>query len=92
MSIQYTTIHKEWNKVPKQGAFKVINKNGDVMYVVDGKYHREDGPAREYASGTKKWFLNGKKLSEEEFNQRKNDCNGKVVEIEGKKYRLVSAE
>jgi hypothetical protein len=24
-------------------------------------YHREDGPAREWADGTKEWFLNGKR-------------------------------
>lgn len=36
--------------------------------------HREDGPAVEYANGTKIWYLNGDRLTEEEFNERmKND-------------------
>ena len=27
---------------------------------MNGKYHREDGPAYESANGTKYWYLNGK--------------------------------
>lgn len=27
---------------------------------LNGKLHREDGPAIEFANGTKRWFLNGK--------------------------------
>ena len=29
--------------------------------------HREDGPAIEWSDGSKKWYLNGQELSEEEF-------------------------
>ena len=40
----------------------------------------------------KQWYLNGIDLTEEEFNikmkEKNNDCAGKVVEIDGKKYRL----
>jgi len=32
--------------------------NGDKEWYVDGKLHREDGPAVEWANGTKNWFLN----------------------------------
>jgi hypothetical protein len=32
--------------------------------------HREDGPAIEYASGSKSWYLNGKKLTERQFNYK----------------------
>ena len=38
------------------------NKNGSKFYYSDKKMtclHREDGPATEYASGTKEWFING---------------------------------
>ena len=34
------------------------------------------------------YFINGKKLSKEEFEARNNPCNGKVISIEGKKYKL----
>jgi len=34
--------------------------------------------------------LNGTQLTEAEFNARQHPtCNGKVVEIDGKKYRLM---
>ena len=36
----------------------------------------------------KKWYINGKQLTEEEFNKQRSCCTGKVVEIDGKKYRL----
>ena len=29
--------------------------------------HRENGPAVEYANGSKEWYINGKELTEAEF-------------------------
>lgn len=37
----------------------------------DDKLHREDGPAAEGSDGTREWYLDGKRLSEEEFEARK---------------------
>ena len=34
--------------------------NGHKVWHLNGKRHREDGPAYEYASGTKAWWLNDK--------------------------------
>ena len=34
--------------------------NGDREWYLNGKYHREDGPAVEYANGNRCWYLNGK--------------------------------
>jgi hypothetical protein len=34
--------------------------NGDKSWYLNGKHHREDGPAIEYANGSKSWYLNGK--------------------------------
>ena len=34
--------------------------NGDKQWWLNGKLHREDGPAVERANGTKQWSLNGK--------------------------------
>jgi hypothetical protein len=34
-------------------------QNGITSYVLNGKLHREDGPAREYANGTKEWWFHG---------------------------------
>ena len=64
--------------------------NGNKIWYLNGKYHREDGPAIERADGTKYWFLNGKELTEAEFNKKlKKPCNNKVIEIDGIKYRLT---
>ena len=42
----------------KNGRYE--DKNGDVCWFKDGKYHREDGPAVEWADGTKFWYKDGK--------------------------------
>ncbi len=34
--------------------------DGSKYWCLNGKFHREDGPAMEYANGTKYWCLNGK--------------------------------
>ena len=37
-----------------------IDKNGTKEWrLKNGQYHREDGPAIEYANGDKRWYLNG---------------------------------
>ncbi|NVM34069.1 MAG: hypothetical protein HWN81_00640 [Candidatus Lokiarchaeota archaeon] len=43
--------------------------DGSVLgyYDWDKKLHRLDGPAIEYVSGSKRWYINGKHLTEEEF-------------------------
>ncbi len=61
-------IDCNWNIMP-------INFSG-VVYVklekryhwyLNGQLHREDGPAVEYISGLKQWYLNGKPYSKEEW-------------------------
>ena len=37
-----------------------VYDNGNKYWYLNGKLHREDGPAYEGASGTKAWYLNGK--------------------------------
>ena len=37
-----------------------IDDNGTVGWSVNGKLHREDGPALEYLNGRKEWWLDGK--------------------------------
>ena len=67
-----------------------VYDNGDKWWYLNGKRHREDGPAIEWADGSKFWYLNDELLTEAEFNKRKNKpCSGKVVEVEGVKYKLV---
>ena len=39
-------------------------------WYLNGKRHREDGPACEYVSGRKEWHLNGKPISEADHRLR----------------------
>ena len=39
---------------------KVEYPNGTKYWYLNGKRHREDGPAIEYPNGEKHWYLNGK--------------------------------
>ena len=39
--------------------------NRRTEWRLNGKLHREDGPAIEWASGTKEWYLNGKRHRED---------------------------
>ena len=42
-----------------------IYANGDKRWYLDGKLHREDGPAIEWANGIKEWYLNGNRHRED---------------------------
>ena len=46
-----------------------VYADGSRYWYMNGKFHREDGPAFEYANGDKIWYINGKHLTEEEFLQ-----------------------
>jgi hypothetical protein len=37
-----------------------VDEYGTKRWLLNGKRHREDGPAVEWADGDKHWFLNGK--------------------------------
>ena len=67
-------------------------KNGDKAWYQNNLRHRIDGPAIEYKNGIKIWLIKGNEYTEEEFKKvtEKNCIENKVVEIEGKKYKLVS--
>lgn len=71
--------------------------NTSKEWRIEGKLHREDGPAIEYANGNKEYWLEGKFYQTEEsykktlatYKASKDSCDGKEVEIDGKKYKLV---
>ena len=43
-----------------------VYPNGNKYWYLNGKPHREDGPAVEWVDGGKEWYLNGKEVTEEE--------------------------
>ena len=73
--------------------------NGNKFWYLNGELHREDGPAIEYVNGGKRWYLDGQQLTEDEHwlvtstKPPSTPCaqtlSGKVVEIDGKKYKLT---
>ena len=68
----------------KKEQFIHINEDGIKVYFSDREMtirHREDGPAIENANGDKSWFLNGKRLTEEEFNALMNPVELTLDEI-----------
>jgi hypothetical protein len=83
----------------------VIHPNGTRQWTLNGKYHREDGPAIEYLSGTKVWYLNGMKhreggpaieyssRKEWYFNDRRHREDGPAIELfDGTKYWFLNDE
>jgi antitoxin component YwqK of YwqJK toxin-antitoxin module len=75
-------------KLHREDGPAIEYSDGDKFWYLNGELHREDGPAVEYPSGTKYWYLNGERLTEQDFLARTNACDGRVVEIDGKKYQL----
>ena len=68
--------------------------NGSKYWYQDNKLHRIDGPAIEDSDGSKYWYLDGNKLTQAQWKQSvtsKPSCVGKIVEVDGVKYKLVAA-
>ena len=88
---EYGTKHWYINgKLHREDGPAIEWADGAKSWYINGKCHREDGPAVEWANGTKYWYINDKFLTEAEFNARikQSSCDGRVVEIDGKKYKL----
>ena len=86
---------KRWyldGKLHREDGPAIEWADGGKSWYRNGKLHREDGPAREWASGTKWWYRNGRALTEAEFMARNKTCDGKVVTIDGKQYKLTEVK
>jgi hypothetical protein len=56
--------------LPNGGELHEFAISGNKYFFLKGEYHREDGPAIEWANGNKSWYLNGEFIScktQEEF-------------------------
>ncbi len=51
---------RDYREIPMYFTGIVEYPNGSKLWYRNGKQHREDGPAREWADGGKDWWLNGK--------------------------------
>ena len=66
-----------------------VKADGDKFWWLNGKLHREDGPAVEYADGGKSWYLNGKWVTEEEHKRMTYQIQRMTYQIhsEGKRVK-----
>jgi hypothetical protein len=95
-AIEYVSGSKEWylnGNLHRTDGPAVELASGSKCWYLNGKRHREDGPAVEYSDGSKYWYLNGVPYSEADWRNQlqkvKAPCVGKVVEVDGVKYKLV---
>ena len=93
-AVEWTNGDREWyqnDKLHRLDGPAVEWTNGDREWYQNDKLHRLDGPAVEFVSGDREWYIEGKYLTEEQFNQKtqKPTCEGKTVIIDGVKYKLV---
>ncbi len=83
--------YKAWYQNGKphrlNGPATIFADGGKSWYQND-KLHRIDGPAVEWIDGGKEWHIEGKEYTEEQFNQKLNNYDDKVVTIDGKEYTL----
>ena len=92
-AIEYNDGLRYWfidGKYHRVGGPAIEHNGGLQIWCIDGKRHRENGPAIIRVNGSKLWYIHGKHMTEKEFDDRNNSCEGKVVEVDGKKYKLVS--
>ena len=54
-------------KAIKKSICKTYSSGNKYWELIDGTFHREDDPAVIFAYGDKRWFLNGKKYSEQDY-------------------------
>jgi len=89
-AVEWEDGDKEWwinGKRHRENGPAIEHVDGSKFWYINNKLHREDGPAIEYADGDKEWWVNGVELTEKEFHNR-HSYAGKVVEIDGKRYKL----
>lgn len=96
-AVECADEYREWwlnNKLHRADGPAVERADGTKVWYLDGQRHRADGPAVEFANGYKEWWLSGKRHREDEFLKRTKatTCEGKIVEVDGVKYRLTVAQ
>ena len=79
-------------KCHREDGPAIEHPSGSKYWFLNGKFHREDGPACEWVNGDKLWYLNGNLLTEKEHQDQTQGCTNKVIEIDGKQYKLVEAQ
>jgi len=74
-AVEYADGSKSWyqnGKSHREDGPAIEEANDDKYWYQNDELHRLDGPAIEDANGYKAWYIEGKELTEEEFNNRNN--------------------
>ena len=91
---------EEWflnGKLHRENGPAIKWSDGIEEWYLNGKLHRENGPACKWAYGIESWWLNDTKYTKADYDKEiarrtapatPPSCAGKVVEIDGKKYKL----
>ncbi len=67
-----------------------VYTDGYKEWFLNGKLHREDGPAVEWADGDKAWFLNGEEVTEEEvMNPAEEMTMEEICKASSKKVKVL---
>ena len=96
-AIEYADGDKFWyvnGQLHREGGLHTIEfADGGKAWYVNDQLHREGGlPAVELANGGKVWYVNGHHVTEEQAKamfSKPATCDGNVVEIDGKKFKLM---
>ncbi len=51
---------KHWSEIPDDYTGIIEWSNGDNWWYKNGKFHREDGPAKIWNNGYKSWYLDSR--------------------------------
>ena len=66
------------------------DEHGTTRWYLNDKLHREDGPAAEYATGGKYWYLNGEEVTEEEvMNPAEEMTMEEICKALGKNVKVI---
>ena len=97
-AIEYADGSKRWfldGKLHRVDGPAIEDADGSKEWYQYGKLHRVDGPAVEWSDGSKYWCLDANKLTQaqwlEAVKPKVTSCAGKIVEVDGVKYRLIAA-
>lgn len=88
---------KATEDIPKNYTGVVELANGNRLWLVDGFYHREDGPAIEHIKGYKQWWISGHFIADSNnFTRFKDNCivveRGIPTDMKFGKLKLTEAK
>lgn len=82
--VEYTYIDRSGYSIKNEGFETILNDDGDRKWYLDGKLHREDGPAIESGLSKNLWYLHGVRLYEPQIKLLKHlfSCSHKELVLQ----------